>query len=88
MPRVVNTKSPDEMFYATMLHQSPFMKKGLVYTGNNFKYATWEECCSGYVLSRACFDDPVPFFPKAILAYSEFAICQSSTSSITCGQRR
>jgi len=49
---VVNTKSPDEMFYATMLYHSPFMKKKLVFTRNNFKYATWDTCCSGSVLTE------------------------------------
>eukprot|EP01126_Amoeba_proteus_P051115 TRINITY_DN6091_c0_g1_i6.p1 TRINITY_DN6091_c0_g1~~TRINITY_DN6091_c0_g1_i6.p1 ORF type:complete len:223 (-),score=35.88 TRINITY_DN6091_c0_g1_i6:358-1026(-) len=46
-----NTKSPDEMFYATMLYNSPYNTPERLFTHNNFKYATWENCCSGSPLS-------------------------------------
>eukprot|EP01126_Amoeba_proteus_P039456 TRINITY_DN4160_c0_g1_i11.p1 TRINITY_DN4160_c0_g1~~TRINITY_DN4160_c0_g1_i11.p1 ORF type:complete len:154 (-),score=13.48 TRINITY_DN4160_c0_g1_i11:273-734(-) len=42
-----NTKSPDEMFYATMLYNSPYATPERLFTHNNFKYASWENCCSG-----------------------------------------
>eukprot|EP01126_Amoeba_proteus_P042647 TRINITY_DN4644_c0_g1_i6.p1 TRINITY_DN4644_c0_g1~~TRINITY_DN4644_c0_g1_i6.p1 ORF type:complete len:221 (-),score=32.22 TRINITY_DN4644_c0_g1_i6:86-748(-) len=47
---LVNTKSPDEMFYATMLYNSPYSSPDRLFTHNNFKYASWEQCCSGYEL--------------------------------------
>eukprot|EP01126_Amoeba_proteus_P000164 TRINITY_DN10063_c0_g1_i12.p3 TRINITY_DN10063_c0_g1~~TRINITY_DN10063_c0_g1_i12.p3 ORF type:complete len:113 (+),score=35.64 TRINITY_DN10063_c0_g1_i12:645-983(+) len=39
------------MFYATMLYNSPYNTPQRLFTHNNFKYATWEKCCSGSQLS-------------------------------------
>lgn len=46
-----NTMSPDEMFYATVVHNSPYNTPDRLFTQNNFKYATWEKCCTGYELT-------------------------------------
>lgn len=46
-----NTMSPDEMFYATVVHNSPYNTSDRLFTHNNFKYATWEKCCTGYELT-------------------------------------